>query len=220
MKKITLVLGFLTLLPMQSAKGQPNHAVTTTLLRAAPGELPALLERLREERSAADGDLLIMRHSQGDHWDLMLIRPFNGLETTDYGEFVDFQHDFVATTDVSWDSLKAAGSNNGLYHVEMFHAKKGRYNDLLKQRRMENQYYDGIGRDGNVIFETRFGSDVDIFTVGFYSDLVDFAVQPDLPPSAFEEAAQAAGFSSQADLGLSLRRYILRHNDTLATAVD
>ena len=208
------------LLPLNGSAQSNTHHYTTTLLRAAPGELPDLLDRLKSEREELRGNLLIMRHSQGDHWDVMLLRPFDGIELPNYGYFADYQHDFIVSTDVSWDSLKSAGSASGLYHIEMFHARRGHYDALLKQRRMENAYYGEIGDDGNVIFETRFGSDVDIYTVGFYENMVDFAEQPDLPPSAFDAAARAAGFTSQADLGFSLRRHILRHNDTLATPVE
>lgn len=219
---LLLPLLLFTLHPTQtlSAQDAESHLYTTTLLRAAPGDLPRLIEQLKRERTEAGGDLLIMRHSQGDHWDLMLLRPHNGLDVPDYGSRVHFQHDFVVKSTVGWDSLKSAGANNGLYHLEMFHAKKGSYSDLLKQRQMENGYYHNIGLAGNVIFETVFGSDVDIYTLGFYEDMVDFATQPDQPQSWFDEAARKAGFSDQSELGFSLRRYILKHNDTLASAVD
>ncbi len=201
------------------AQNTGPHQYTTTLLRAAPGELPGLIEQLKQERTETNGNLLIMRHSQGDHWDLMMLRPHTGLKVPDYGSRVHFQHDFVVKSTVGWDSLKSAGANNGLYHIEMFHAKKGSYSDLLKQRQMENGYYHNIGLAGNVIFETVFGSDVDIYTLGFYKDIIDFATQPDQPQSWFDEAARKAGFSDQSELGFSLRRYILKHNDTLASAV-
>ena len=56
-----------------------------SLLRAAPGQLLALMDQLQDRMTVYDaaGDQrpAMLRHSQGDHWDLMLIRPIGSLET-------------------------------------------------------------------------------------------------------------------------------------------
>lgn len=220
MKSFLSAILFLLLLTGQEAFAQTQSLYTTTLLRAAPGELPALIDTLKAEREQLNGGLLIMRHSQGDHWDLMLLRPFTGIEMHDYRYLADFQHDFVVASTVAWDSLSSAGRHSGLFHIEMFHAKQGKYAELLEQRRMENVYYNETERAGNVIFTTRFGSDVDIYTLGFYNDMVDFATGPDLSDSAFEKAAETAGFASLDRIGFYLRELILKHHDTLATPVE
>src|SRR5262245_66181208 len=42
-----------------------------TLLRAAPGRLLEVVAELRAQKS----DALILRHSQGDQWDLLVLAP-------------------------------------------------------------------------------------------------------------------------------------------------
>ncbi len=192
---------------------------TVTLLRAAPGELQPLIEEAKSQKEQVNGEMIIMRHSQGDHWDLMLLSPFKSLEMYNYSEWVDFQHDFLVTSEVSWKELMEQDKDAGLYHIEMFNAARGLHDELLKQRAMENIYYNETERAGNVIFETKFGSDVDNFTLGFYKSMVDFATDPDLTDKQFEDAAKKAGFESRSTIGFYLRRFLVGHNDTIATKV-
>ena len=77
------VLALFCLLPVtgiaDELEGDELYRVTT--VRAAPGELAALLDWFVDVESAgyyADAAIpppLLMRHSQGDQWDLMLIAP-------------------------------------------------------------------------------------------------------------------------------------------------
>lgn len=191
-----------------------------TLLRAAPGELGELIDHVKELKKSSNDNMMIMRHSQGDHWDLMLLAPFDKPEMVDYSNWVDFQHDFLVESDVNWNDLQKKDSNAGLYHIEMFNAANGLHVELLEQRAMENIYYKETNRDGNVIFVTKFGSDVDNFTLGFYKDMVDFATDPDLTDKQFEDAAKKAGFESRSTIGLYLRQFLVGHNDTIATKVN
>ena len=197
---------------------QNNYQVT--LLRAAPGELGELLEHVKTQKSDADGNMMIMRHSQGDHWDLMLLAPFSKPEMYDYSNWVDFQHDFLVESEADWKTLLEKDSDAGLYHIEMFNAARGLHDELLEQRAMENIYYNETNRAGNVIFVTKFGSDVDNFTLGFYKDMLDFATDPDLTEKQFENAALKAGFESRSTIGLFLREFLVGHNDTIATKVN
>lgn len=207
-------------LPLLSAPVVAQNDYQVTLLRAAPGELGDLIEYVKKQKSDTDDNMMIMRHSQGDHWDLMLLAPFSKPEMHDYGEWVDFQHDFLVESDVSWKELLEKDSISGLYHIEMFNAAHGLHDELLQQRAMENIYYNETNRDGNVIFVTKFGSDVDNFTLGFYKDMVDFATDPDLSDKQFEDAALKAGFESRSTIGLYLRKFLVGHNDTIATKVN
>lgn len=193
-----------------------------TLLRAAPGALGDLMTEAQQIKKSEKGNLIIMRHSQGDHWDLMLLRPSPKLasEELKFTSLVAFQHSFLSESRMSWEKLKQNAENNGLYHIEMFHAAAGQYDALLKQRQMENAYYQGTGRPGNVIFTTVFGSDMDIFTLGFYKDMLQFATDPDLSDEVYAKAATDAGFESRATIGLYLRQFLSSHFDTLATKVD
>lgn len=220
--KSVVIAAFLYASFLGLAQAAPEHSYQVTLLRAAPGNLPALLNQTRAQKAASRDGLLIMRHSQGDHWDLMLLQPAgeNALpKVTDYSPLVHFQHDFLATSSDNWEHLQKRAADSNLFHIEMFQAAAGKRAELLRQREMENIYYAATDRAGNAIFTTRFGSDVDFFTVGFYRDLKHFASDPDLPSERFEQAAKDAGFVNRDSIGLYLRELIIGHQDTLATQV-
>jgi hypothetical protein len=201
--------------------GRPGNLYQVSLLRAHPGQMPALIEDAKQEKEKLGGEMVIMRHSQGDHWDLMLLSPApaNPIVSRSYGDRVDYQHDFLAGSETTWQQVKELSAGAGLFHIEMFHAARGQYEALLKQRFMENDYLVATERKANAVFETAFGSDVDLFTVGFYDDMQEFAAEPALDASVFEKAAKDAGFSSRSDIGFYLRRFLVRHQDTLATQV-
>ncbi|WP_147251033.1 hypothetical protein [Arenicella xantha] len=225
--KHSLIFSLLTLLltanfaiAQPSAEAEQSQYVVT-LLRAAPGKLPELIDIAKARKTASDGNMIIMRHSQGDHWDLMLLAPAPKAPSTtlEYQALVDFQHDFLSRSQASWDQIQELAVDTGLFHIEMFQAARGQYAGLLKQRIMENDYLTATQRNANLIFETQFGSDVDIFTLGFHSDLTAFATDPKLPESVFEKAATDAGFKSRGDIGFYLREFLVGHQDTLATQV-
>jgi len=217
MKSLMLVI---LLLSAPIANAQESFRIT--LLRAAPGLLSDLIEKSKEYKAKSHNQVTIMRHSQGDHWDLMLLEPSGSqpLNATDFGQHADFQHTFLASSKASWQQLKELGEKSGLFHIEMFHAKHGKDAELLKQRAMENSYLTATKRNANIIFRTTFGSDVDSFTIGYYPDMLAFASMPDLNPEVFSKAAVKAGFKSRDDIGLYLRELIVSHHDTLATRVD
>ncbi len=193
-----------------------------TLLRAAPGTFESLIKEVKSQKKTQKGELIIMRHSQGDQWDLMLLQPAGELATveTDYRQLADYQHSFLAKSDSPWSSLKKRTAVSGLFHIEMFKAMHSKAAALLEERRMENAYLAATQQVTNAIFETTFGSDVDSFTIGFHKDLASFASSPDLPSEVFEQAAKDAGFKNRADLSFYLRSLILSHHDTLASRVD
>jgi len=197
-----------------------NYRVT--LLRAAPGSLLSLINEVKTLKNDQNDKLVIMRHSQGDHWDLMLLAPQGKNPTLQYNftSALAFQHTFLAKSDIDWPEIVKRTSRSDMFHIEMFNAAPGKLNELVKQRHMENVYYQHTKREGNVVFETTFGSDMDVFTIGFYKDLVTFAQKPELPESAFEHAAIKAGFDSGDAIGLYLRELLSSHHDTFATKVE
>ena len=196
-----------------------DYKVTT--LRATPGGLETLIEKVKSYRQEKNGDVIIMRHSQGDHWDLMLLEPTAGeaVNMRDFGTLADFQHSFLAHSEESFQQVKRTADSTGLYHIEMFQALAGKKQALLEQRINENKYLQSTGQVTNSVFVTTFGSDVDVFTVGFHSDLAAFAKGPAVTADEAETAAKNAGFKNRADLGFYLRTLIIAHHDTLAVAV-
>lgn len=217
--KYWLTIALLTLASFNSS-AENNYRIT--LVRATPGSLLELIKEAQSYKSEKNEEVSIMRHSQGDHWDLMLLEPAGKkpLQHKDFSPLVDFQHTFLAKSEIVWNELHKKENNTGLFHIEMFKAKHGKARELLKQRRMENNYLTLTQRKANIIFETTFGSDVDSFTIGYYKDLLEFAQSPDLAAEVFSKAAINAGFKSRDDIGLYLRELIVSHNDTLATRVN
>jgi hypothetical protein len=197
-----------------SMRGDVLHRMT--LLRAAPGRLLDLV-------AAVKGHGLVLRHSQGDQWDLMVLAPLAG-----YAELgraapvaepglVAWQEDeLVRGPDLArLDGFATAG----LYHVEMFVALAGRRDDLLRERDMENAYLAALGRPRNAIFVRELGASWDAFTVGAYRSWKHFAERDDIAPDRSTAAARAAGFDGDDRIGPYLRSLIQTHHDTLATPV-
>lgn len=227
MKKLLVAAGLLALSTTATAE---NYWVTQ--YRAAPGKFPALLELVSSTNWDAfeAGRPIVMRHSQGNHWDLMLMGKHSDCDTDACqnamgtfeqaaNELVDFELSFLATSDTSWEDLKTKNASTGLYHIEMFKAGAGKHDDLMRQRIIENDYIRRIGQSPNEIFEVSFGSDFDIFTIGFYENLQAYAVPADVTQQEAEAAAVAAGFKNRADVSFLLRELIVGHHDTLAVKV-
>lgn len=244
---VLLILGFVPAAAATPARLAADTVYRTVLLRAAPGSLDALLELYVSRRpvyeQARVEPPVLMRHSQGDQWDLMAMFPIGslsgyfgadrlasldqagraaGLSESAFQDsvrsLVAFREEvFVAGPPVQ--VLREQAADAGLYHIEMFVALAGRYDDLVEQRKMENAYYHATNRDGNLIFVRLAGARWDVITVGFYEDMQHFAADPDLPREVLEQAAIDAGFESRSTIGTYLRELIHHHNDTLAVPV-
>ena len=207
---------FLGLILASGSALADNFRVTT--LRASPGKLESLIAEVKAYRRQMRDSVIIMRHSQGDQWDLMLLEPAGSepAKAEDFGELVDFQQGLLAGSDSSFSQLKASADETSLYHIEMFHALAGKKDALVDQRVRENQYLQVTGQTTNAVFVTSFGSDVDVFTVGFHKDMHAFSEGPSVSDATAEKAAVEAGFKNRADLGFYLRSLLISHHDTLA----
>jgi hypothetical protein len=211
-----------------------------TLVQAAPGKLLELIDlyksRTAELKQAGDEAPLWMRHSQGDHWDLMILSPMSS-----YAEFykperigkrqsAEKPHASEIAADIAWQEdlfaygppladLRKAFANGAFFHVEMFVALPGKFADLYKEREMENTYSKALKQPENFIFVRDQGAAWDIFTIGVYRDLKHYAESADVPAKDQETAAKAAGFEAPSQIGPYLRRFIREHHDTLAVAI-
>ncbi len=228
--------------PLAEIHGQNDYYHVTTI-RAKPGSLLDLIELIKSDIENAQAFGLqqpfLMRHSQGDHWDLLVIYPISSLGDhfrnesivkrqasktfgqpyeSSYFDLVSFQEEqIVKGPDKSVFIEKFTKFD--YYHVEIFQALAGKRQELLKEREMENVYLKEIDRDENLIFKKVMGGEADIFTIGFYRDIKHYAESADIPIEKENEAAKKAGFESVYTIGSYLRSLILRHNDTLANAV-
>lgn len=247
MKIIAAALSFIAAAASTAfASNEGDYLYRVETIRAAPGKLEALLDWAAAARDAryfedAGGSFpLVMRHSQGDQWDLMVILPMKSWG--DYhskarmkkreaaatkhrdllaaqGGLIAFEEDLFAFGP-PLDELQRADAASGLYHVEMFAAAPGKEGELFEQRRMENAYLAATGQTQNMIFRRANGTDVDVFTIGFHKSLEAFAAPAPASDEEKEAAARAAGFKNRADISFYLRSLISGHHDTLATKVE
>lgn len=220
----------------ENLEGSSLYRVTT--LRAAPGKLSQLLEALGRSTSGTNDEssltgAMLMRHSQGDHWDLMVVTPMQSFADhfggkpgqlpagilPDNEDLIAFEADVFALGPAP-DAVRAAYDKNSLYHIEMFEAVAGKIDALAEQRRMENRYLAATGQVPNMIFRRVAGSNVDIFTIGFHKSLATFAAPAPASDAEKEAAAKNAGFKDRADLSFYLRSLISAHHDTFAVKVD
>ena len=202
----------------------------TILVRAAPGRLLDLIDAYGEwiDRREANGAPrgYILRHSQGDQWDLMLLLPLRATPIEIFPErspeFESPWDELVAWREELWvrgpaiEDVEARLAGAGLYHVEMFVAVPGKRRELLEQRRMENAYLRGVARPENLIFRRVGGAAWDLFTLGAYRDLQHFAESVEIPEALRERAAREAGFEGANRIGTYLRSLMAYHHDTLA----
>lgn len=220
-----------------------NYLYRVTMVRAAPGKLVQLIELYQSDLAGAVNSLeqpFLMRHSQGDQWDLLLMYPMGSsaayfhpekvanrhrvekkrqLMQKKLEELIAYKADLFALGTAK-DVLENEFANNSFYHVEMFHSLPGKRDELMRQRRMENTYLAATGQTDNYIFKSVAGTDVDVFTVGFYSSIVEFAAPAPVSDEQAEKEAKAAGFEGRSFIGTYLRSLISGHHDTLAVAVE
>jgi hypothetical protein len=211
-----------------------------TTLRAAPGEwvkLKALIESQGVAGGVAKDGRMIpfrMRHSQGAHWDFMLIQPIDSLgryfnEETQTLEapfreavaaLADFEEDwFVAGPDHA--VLAKAYPAAGMFLVEMFRARAGMKNELYESRVRENRILEAIDIPSNFVFAGAIGADWDVMTIGFYRDFAHYGTAGgDVPEARREAAARAEGLSGMGDLSPTLRELLTEHSDTLASSMN
>jgi hypothetical protein len=230
-----LKTGFIVLILFGYVTANAQDTYKVSLFRAAPGEMLSLLADLKDRAVDYDAATLpvIIRHSQGDHWDYMVVEYAGELAkyvgsknqtifTPAYGDpFYSLiaHHEQVFMHGPGADAFQKLNDDFNYFHIEMFVALPGKQEELLKERQMENVYLEEIGRDPNLVFTSVMGSGWDNMTLGGYRDIKHFAESADIPLDVEDAAAKKAGFKDIYDLSPYLRSLILRHNDTLGNKV-
>lgn len=242
MTRITLLISLFVVLLSSTATfaAENTYLYKVSLVQAAPGKLTDLIDLYKQRSTAltAAGDEapLWMRHSQGDHWDLMILTPMQSYASFYQPERISKREKVAQAsaekfkTDIAWQEdlfaygpaladLRKAFANGAFFHVEMFVALPGMFVDLYKEREMENTYAKAIKEPENFIFVRDQGAAWDIFTIGVFRDLKHYAESADVPAADQQAAAKAAGFNAPGEIGPYLRRFIREHHDTLAVAI-
>jgi hypothetical protein len=235
--------------PCAAGQGAPpvqdtgDYLYRFVIIQAAPGKLLDLIELYRSRMPVitAGGDELpfLVRHSQGDHWDLCLIYP-SGSFTEYYGrervakraaaadasgvpnaEFAKRFYSMVAWHEDLYaegpplDVFRAHVRGMGLAHFEMLQALPGKRDDLIRERQMENVFNRERGRGGTLIFVHDQGAAWDVITLGVYRDWRHYGEQEAIPPEVSAAAAKKAGFAGPDAIGPYMRTLISTHRDTL-----
>src|SRR6185503_9438161 len=77
--RVLLILIIAVLLATTARASEPTYLYKTKLVQAAPGKLLEVIDLLKASqagyKNADDEQPLLMRHSQGDHWDLLVLIP-------------------------------------------------------------------------------------------------------------------------------------------------
>jgi hypothetical protein len=235
-----LPLIILALFAASATASTPSYLYKTKLVQAAPGRLLELIELqkalLTEYRNTGDQQPLMIRHSQGDRWDLLLLIPMKSYAEYYSPERVSKRNQSLKGSQDKIDALIAwqedvfvygpplaeiqkAFASSAFFHVEMFDALAGMQYELFKEREMENAYLKGLKRPENLIFVRDQGASWDLFTIGTYRDLKHFAESAGISETDQEAAAKAAGFEAANRIGPYLRTLINLHHDTLAVSI-
>jgi hypothetical protein len=216
-------------------------------LQASPGRLLELIDFIKGQipayELAGEARPFLMRHSQGDRWDLMLLVPMGENQAMYFGQDRAAKRERAglagATRDARWRELvvwheelyvRGPGVEEvrrefdaaGLAHIEIFQALAGHYDELKKERDMEAAFNANVGRARLLSFErdaSLGGAPWDMFTIDLYRDLKHYAESSAFSPDAGDVAARKAGFEGSAMIGPTLRRHISTHHDTIAGVV-
>ncbi len=223
--------------------GRPDTLYRLQLLQAAPGRLLDLIETVKTHGAIAvaggEAAPVVMRHSQGDHWDLAVLWPMG--EWAAYFETAratkreaaarasgaspaDLERQFDPL--VSWHedlylrgpsvaAVQARVQEAGLLHYEMMQALPGRREALIEERRMENAFNRNRGRGETLIFVRESGAAWDVVTLGVYRNWTQYAESDLISKAASDDAARKAGFPNADGVGPYMRTLISTHRDTL-----
>jgi hypothetical protein len=238
--RVLLVMILTVLLAPTTSAAEPTYLYKTKLVQAAPGKLLDVLDLLKasqaEFKNAGDEQPILMRHSQGDHWDILVLIPMKS-----YADYYSAERiakrtqtfrDIESKLDglIAWQEdvfvygpavadLRKAFDSSAFFHVEMFDSLAGKEADLFKEREMENAYLKTLKRPENFIFVRDQGAAWDMFTIGAYRDLKHYAESAGIAEADQDAAAKAAGFEAANRIGPYLRTLIRSHHDTLAVSV-
>ena len=247
MLPVTLALVLLSATPQPSQATAPAELYRFVFVQAAPGRLLELIDlyKARLPVIAAGGDEApyIVRHSQGDRWDLVVIYP-SGSFTAYYSaervrqrsaaadksglsnpEFARKFYELVAWhEDVYVEGPPLAAFREyvkdlGLVHFEMFQALAGRRDALIEERRMESAFNIARGRPGALVFTHEQGAAWDVITLDGFRNWRHYAESETIPQDVTDAAAKKAGFQNADAISPYMRSLISLHHDTIGTPV-
>lgn len=225
----------------------PPELYRFVLIQAAPWRLLELIDlyKKRIPVMVAGGDEApyIVRHSQGDRWDLLVIYP-SGSFTAYYSADRIRRRDGAAAASgvtgaqfakqfydlVAWhEDVYVEGpplpvfrdyvKDLGLLHLEMFQALAGKRDLLIAERKMESAFNRARSRPEALLFTHEQGAAWDVITLDGFRNWRHYAESETIPVELNEASAKTAGFANVDAIGPYLRSLIALHHDTLGTPV-
>ena len=235
----------LALLAAQPAPGPELYRFV--FVQAAPGKLLDVIDMYRKRipviTAGGDEAPFIIRHSQGDRWDLAVIYP-SGSFTSYYSadrvrrrtdaanasgvsnaqfakQFYDLVswHEDVYVEGPPLQVFRDYVKDLGLLHLEMFQALAGKRDALIEERRMESAFNTARARPGTLIFTHEQGAAWDVITLDGFRNWRHYAESETIPQEVSDAAAKKAGFANMDAIGPYMRSLIALHHDTLGTPV-
>lgn len=216
-------------------------------IQAAPGRLSDLLALYRSRvpvmESSGDEMPVLVRHSQGDRWDLLVIYPIgsfsayyspervtrrdaagkaSGVTNTAFQDQLDQLtewHEDVFVWGPAVAELRSYVAGNTVAHLEMMQAMAGRHEDLTRERYMEGDFNVYRGRPRMLVFTHEQGAAWDVITLDAWKDWRQYGELQMVAPEVSEAAARKAGFPNADAVTATMRRLINSHHDTLGTFV-
>lgn len=216
-------------------------------IQAAPGKLLDVIDMYRKRMPVitAGGDEapFIIRHSQGDRWDLVIIYPSgsftsyysadrvrrrtdaanaSGLSTAQFAkQFYDLVswHEDVDVEGPPLQAFRDYVKDPGLLHLEMFQALAGKRDLLIEERRMETAFNVARSRPGALLFTHEQGAGWDVISLDGFRNWRHYAESETIPQEVSDAAAKTAGFANMDAIGPYMRSLIALHHDTLGTPV-
>jgi len=241
MRSIAGFMFCLSIIATPAFAASANYLYRAEMVQAAPGKFTELLDLYARQATLAtitgDAPAFVMRHSQGDRWDLLLIYPMGSYAEYYSAERITKRKKPESENllrqieqNIAWredlflygpalKAIRAAFANARFYHIEMLHALPGRQADLVKEREMESAYNQALGRPALFIFTRDSGAHYDVISIDFYRDIKHYAESADIPSEKQQAAARSAGYNAPEQIGPFLRSIIADHHDTLAVAV-
>ncbi len=236
-------------LPGENLSGprEGTYLYRFVMLQAGPGHLADLIELYRNRAPViiAGGDEApyLVKHAQGDHWDLLVILPCGamsdyysreriarrdaaaeaaGLSSADFTRRLRemlLWHEDLYVFGPPVEVLREFVKDAGLAHFEMIRSLPGRFDALVEERRMENVFNHERGRGQTLIFTRDQGADWDVVTLGVYRNWRQYAESELISKEASEAAARKAGFTDAGSVGNYMRTLMSTHRDTLGPPV-
>lgn len=252
MRRCALALAFTTVVGTAAAAAQAPIPPRPELykfvtIQAAPGKLPELLGLYRQRwpvmTKNGDETPILVRHSQGDRWDLLVIYPI-GSFTAFYSAERMARREAAGTASgvtnrrfqeqlyelIAWHEdvfvwgpplaeLRAYVAGTTVAHLEMMQARAGQHEALTRQRHMESDFNVNRGRPRMLVFTHQEGAAWDVITLDAWQDWRQYGEAQMVSPDVSEAAAKKAGFANADAVGVAMRSLINTHHDTLGTFV-